>query len=155
MKGSGAGQGGGGPCGRKRHPQEAAPQVGAGTDPPERGGRIVPGARKSTGGHQWPRNPAPEGPARWPTTQCLGLRLGQRSNPPTKVVTKETGQLAGGLGAAQSPLEWQQPAGSWGNLAAEEHCGRLFPVGATPFALLGLTNASCLPPCAFPVGKMW
>ena len=46
-KGSGASQGGGGPCGRKRHPQEAAPQVGAGTAPPEHGGRWGQGSSRS------------------------------------------------------------------------------------------------------------
>lgn len=38
-KGGGASLGGGGPCRRKRHPKEASPQVGAGTAPPECGGR--------------------------------------------------------------------------------------------------------------------
>lgn len=79
-KGGGTSPGGGGPFGRRRHLQEAATQVRVGTAPRSMGaggGRTVPGGRKSSGGRQWPRNPAPEGPARCPTTQCLGLRLGQ------------------------------------------------------------------------------
>ena len=89
----------------RRHLQEPATQVRVGTAPRSMGaggGRTVPGARKSSGSPQWPRNPAPEGPARCPTTQCVGLRLGQ----------SPAGALVGlGLGAAPSSCLWSPPDG--------------------------------------------
>lgn len=107
-KGGGASPGGGGPCRRRRHLQEPATKVRVGTAPRSMGaggGRTVPGARKSSGSHQWPRSPAPEGPARCPPAQCSGLGPGQ--NP--------AGAPAGlGMGEAPSRLSvatprWRHP----------------------------------------------
>lgn len=98
------------------------------------GGRIVPGVRKSAGGHQWPRDPAPEGPGRWPTTRCLGLRLGQRP----------AGALVGlGMGEAPSGGLWSPADGGTPGAGSAWHQGVSQP-SASPQPALCQPSASPL-----------
>lgn len=88
------------------------------------GGRIVSGVRKSVGGYQWPRDPAPEGPGRWPTTQCLGLRLGQR---PAGALVEL------GMGEAPSGGLWSPADGGTAGAGSAWHQGVSQP-SASPLA---------------------